>query len=68
MRVGHRRLSEIGFVARSSENFEGKSEIPDFERGRQDQNIKFYLILGVQWAKLHCITLRLFLIFSFFVE
>jgi len=27
------RLSENGFVARLSENFEGKSKIPDFERG-----------------------------------
>ncbi|MBW2615799.1 MAG: TlyA family RNA methyltransferase [Deltaproteobacteria bacterium] len=33
-----RRLSENGFVARPSENFEGKSKIPDFERGRQAQN------------------------------
>jgi len=33
-----RRLSENGFVVRPSENFEDKSKIPDFERGRQAQN------------------------------
>ncbi len=34
----YRRLSGNGFVTRSSESFEGKSKIPDFERGRQGQN------------------------------